>query len=73
MILMVLCAITVLIVIMINIDDLDVIIDGIKDKMANYSETPLIPAILVLSLIAYYISYRISCRLYMKGAEQYDK
>ena len=73
MILMVLCAITMLIVIMINIDDLDVIIDGIKDKMAHYSETPLIPAILASTLIAYYISYRISCRLYMKGAELYDK
>ena len=27
----------------------------------------------VLALAAYYISYRISCRIYLKGVEQYDR
>ncbi len=31
-----------------------------------------VSVMMILSLAAYYLSYRISCRIYLKGVEQYD-
>ena len=41
----------------------------ILNTFANYAMA-LLP---VISIVLYYLSYKLSCRLYMKGVEQYDK
>ena len=33
----------------------------------------LLAAFLWITIIGYYLSYRLSCKLYLKGVEQYDK
>ena len=74
MIAIVLLFIALTVVIMINPDDMVV-------KLANWIESgfdgdivPFVIGIFPFAAIgAYFLSYRISCRIYMKGAEQYDK
>ena len=70
----VLLFIALIVVIMINPRDIVV-------KLANWIESgfdgdivPFVIGIFPFAAIgAYFLSYRISCRIYMKGAEQYDK
>lgn len=74
MITIVLLFIALTVVIMINPGDMVV-------KLANWIESgfdgdivPFVISIFPFAAIgAYFLSYRISCRIYMKGAEQYDK
>ena len=74
MITIVLLFIALTVVIMINPGNMAV-------ELANWIESgfdgdivPLVIGIFPFAAIgAYFLSYRISCRIYMKGAEQYDK
>ena len=67
MIAIVLLFIALTVVIMINPSDIVV-------KLANWIERGFDGDIVPFAAIgAYFLSYRISCRIYMKGAEQYDK
>ena len=74
MIAIVLLFIALTVVIMINPGDIVV-------KLANWIENgfdgdivPFVIGVFPFAAIgAYFLSYRISCRIYMKGAEQYDK
>lgn len=74
MISIVLLFIALTVVIMINPGDIVV-------KLANWIESgfdgdivPFVIGVFPFAAIgAYFLSYRISCRIYMKGAEQYDK
>ena len=57
---------------LLNVERFDAIIDTCK-SVFNGQNSPLILSVgLVLCLALYYISYRITCRLYLKGVEQYD-
>lgn len=55
-----------------NTERFDTIIDTCK-KVFNIQNSSLILSVgLVICLALYYLSYRITCRLYLKGVEQYD-
>ena len=42
-------------------------------KVFNENNSSLILSLgLIVCLALYYLSYRITCRLYLKGVEQYD-
>jgi hypothetical protein len=48
-------------------------ITDIGKKVFNGHNSSLILSVgLVVCIALYYISYRITCRLYLKGVEQYD-
>ena len=55
-----------------NIEHSDNIIESCK-KVINVQNSSLLLSIgLVVCLALYYLSYRITCKLYLKGVEQYD-
>ena len=55
-----------------NIEHSDNIIESCK-KVINVQNSSLLLSVgLVVCLALYYLSYRITCRLYLKGVEQYD-
>ena len=60
-------------VLLINIDDFENVYGSVCKAFTEYTRSPLLPAGAVAALAAYYASYRISCRVYLKGAETYDK
>ena len=69
---MIVLTIILLALLFLNIDRLDTFFDTCK-KVFSVQNSPLILSVgLVLCLALYYISYRITCRLYLKGVEQYD-
>ena len=45
----------------------------IPEKIAGTAAAIMLSLLPVISLAAYYLSYRISCRLYLKGAALYDR
>lgn len=62
------------VLILANPGDIDVVLyDFVTSLVSGERASQLASALLVLMLAAYYISYRISCRLYLKGVEDYDK
>lgn len=48
-------------------------IDSVRSGDASDTITLMISVFPFLALGAYYLSYRIACKVYMKGVEQYDK
>lgn len=60
-------------VLLINIDRFEDVYGFVCKAFTKYTRSPLLPAGAVAALAAYYASYRISCRVYLKGAETYDK
>ena len=74
MIVIVLLFITVTVVIMINPDDMVVKLANLVEKGFDGDTVTLIAGLFPFAAIgAYFLSYRISCRIYMKGVEQNDK
>ena len=74
MIAIVLLFIALTVVIMINPDDMVVKLDNWIENGFDGDIFPFVIGIFPFAAIgAYFLSYRISCRIYMKGAEQYDK
>lgn len=72
MICMVAGAIILLAFLILNTERFDMIIESCK-KVINVQTSSLILSVgLVVCLALYYLSYRITCRLYLKGVEQYD-
>ena len=65
--------VVVLTVLLINIDNFEDVYNSVCKAFTEYTRSPLLPAGAVAALAAYYASYRISCRVYLKGAETYDK
>ena len=69
---MVTLAIMLCVLLILNVDNMDKITD-IGRKIFNEHTGSLILSLgLVVCLALYYLSYRITCRLYLKGVEQYD-
>ena len=69
---MVTLAIMLCVLLILNVDNIDKITD-IGRKIFNEHTSSLILSLgLVVCLALYYLSYRITCRLYLKGVEQYD-
>lgn len=65
-------AILLCVVLILNVDNMDKITD-IGRKIFNEHTGSLILSLgLVVCIGLYYLSYRITCRLYLKGVEQYD-
>ncbi len=68
----VILAIFLSVILILNADNMDNITD-IGKKVFNEHNSSLILSVgLVVCIALYYISYRITCRLYLKGVEQYD-
>ena len=70
------CLVTVAIILLtfliLNAERFDMIIESCK-KVINVQNGSLLLSVgLVVCLALYYLSYRITCRLYLKGVEQYD-
>jgi hypothetical protein len=58
--------------ILLNADHLNNIIDTGREIFTGYNSSLILSAGLVVCTALYYLSYRITCKLYLKGAEQYD-
>ena len=72
MICLIVLTIILLALLFLNIDRLDTFFDTCR-KVFSVQNSPLILSVgLVACLVLYYLSYRITCRLYLKGVEQYD-
>lgn len=72
MICLIVLTIILLALLILNTDRYDTIIAMCK-KVINVQNSSLILSVgLVVCLALYYLSYRITCRLYLKGVEQYD-
>ena len=70
------CLVTVAIILLafliLNVERFDMIIESCK-KVINVQNSSLLLSVgLVVCLALYYLSCRITCRLYLKGVEQYD-
>lgn len=62
------------ILILTNFCNFSIVLFGFGEKLFAEGSVSLALGILsVLALAAYYISYRISCLIYLKGVEQYDR
>ena len=73
MICMVAGVIILLAFLILNTERFDMIIESCK-KVINVQNSSLLLSVgLVVCLALYYLSYRITCRLYLKGVEQYDQ
>jgi uncharacterized membrane protein YidH (DUF202 family) len=69
---MITLAIMLCVLLILNVDNIDKITD-IGRKIFNEHTSSLILSLgLVVCLALYYLSYRITCRLFLKGVEQYD-
>lgn len=72
MIFMVTGAVVLSVLMILNTEHFDTVIEMCK-KVFNVQNSSLILSVcLVVCLALYYLSYRITCRLYLKGVEQYD-
>ncbi|MBQ9899455.1 MAG: ABC-2 transporter permease [Ruminococcus sp.] len=70
----VLFVIIISVLVLTNAGNIDVILFETGEKLFTEDNLSLALGILcVIAPAAYYISYRISCRVYLKGVEQYDK
>ena len=69
---MVILAILICALLVLNVDNMDRITEMVR-KVFNENNSSLILSLgLIVCLALYYLSYRITCRLYLKGVEQYD-
>ena len=69
---MVILAILICAVLVLNVDNMDRIMEMVR-KVFNENNSSLILSLgLIVCLVLYFLSYRITCRLYLKGVEQYD-
>lgn len=73
MICFVLLAIEFTVILILTADYTDVMIDDLKAMLTGEKSCLLLYSVFAGILVMYCISYRITCRLYMKGVEQYDK
>ena len=64
--------IIMLVFLILNIEHSDNIIESCKKVMNVQNRSLFLSLGLVVCLALYYLSYRITCRLYLKGVEQYD-
>ena len=55
-----------------NTERLDTMIDACRKVFSVQNSSLILSVGLVVCLALYYLSYRITCRLYLKGVEQYD-
>ena len=65
-------AILLCVVLILNVDNMDKIMDMGKTIFNEHTSSLILSLGLVVCLAMYYLSYRITCRLYLKGVEQYD-
>jgi len=72
LILMIVFAILFCIILILNEEKMDMIMDIGKKAFDVQNSSLILSAGLVMCLVLYYLSYRITCRLYLKGVEQYD-
>ena len=56
-----------------KIDDLDIVSDRIMAALNGEQSSFLLPVVFLAVLAAYIVSWFVTCRLYLKGVEQYDK
>ena len=74
MIFILVLVITLSILVLTNIGNITVTLFDFGETLLNGDKGSIIfSALPVLAIVVYYLSYRISCRLYLKGVEQYDK
>ena len=73
MIFMVTAAIILLAFLFLNTERFDTIIESCKKAINEQNSSLLLSAGLAVCLVLYYLSCRITCRLYLKGVEQYDR
>ena len=69
---MVILAILICVVLVLNVDSIDKITDMGRNIFNEHASSLILSVGLVVCLAFYYLSYRITCRLYLKGVEQYD-
>ena len=55
-----------------NTERLDTMIDACRKVFSVQNSSLILSAGLAVCLVLYYLSYRITCGLYLKGVEQYD-
>ena len=65
-------AILLCVVLILNVDNMDKIMDMGKTIFNEHTSSLILSLGLVVCLGLYYLSYRITCKLYLKGVEQYD-
>ena len=65
-------AILLCVVLILNVDNMDKIMDMGKTIFIEHTSSLILSLGLVVCLGLYYLSYRITCKLYLKGVEQYD-
>ena len=69
---MVILAILICALLVLNVDNMDRITEMVR-KVFNENNSSLILWLgLIVCLALYFLSYRFTCRLYLKGVEQYD-
>ncbi len=73
MICMIVLVIILLALLILNADRLDTVIDTCNKVFSVQNSSLILSVGLVGCLALYYLSYRITCRLYLKGVEQYDR
>lgn len=73
MICMVILAILVCVALLLLMDDWDGVVVLAKKIFTGYSSSLLLAGLFAAVPAVYCLSYRITCRLYLKGVEQYDK
>ena len=66
------CALIFSVLFILNAERFDTIIDTCKKVFNVQNSSMILPVGLVVCLALYYLSYRITCRIYLKGVEQYD-
>lgn len=64
--------IILLALLILNTERFDTIIDTCKKVVSGQNSSLILSIGLVVCLALYYFSYRTTCRLYLKGVEQYD-
>ena len=72
MIFMVTGAVVISVLMILNAEHFDTVIEMCKKVFNVQNSSLILSGCLVVCLALYYLSYRITCRLYLKGVEQYD-
>ena len=72
LILLLILAILLCVVLILNADNIDRLADIGKNVFNEHNSSLILSLLLIVCLVLFYLSYRITCRLYLKGVEQYE-
>ena len=72
LILLLILAILLCVVLIMNADNIDRLADIGKNVFNEHNSSLILSLLLIVCLVLFYLSYRITCRLYLKGVEQYE-